>query len=60
MLSSDHAVQRALSLLREAGDTAELLQLAVQPDRSDWVPVVAPEEGQEEGAAAAAIGGGNP
>jgi len=60
MLSSDHAVQRALSLLREAGDTAELLQLAAQADRSDWVPVMAPEEAQEEGTAAAAVGGETP
>ena len=59
MLGADRVVQRALALLRDSGDTAELLRLASQAERSDWIPVVAVEAPQEE-AAAVSDGGGTP
>lgn len=64
MVDSDRVIQRALALLRDSGDTADLLQLAAQPERSDWRPVVAPETfpaGEEEtGSAAAGTGASIP
>jgi carboxyl-terminal processing protease len=55
-LASDNAVLRALGLLREAADTGELLQMAAQAERSDWTPVLAPEEIQEQGTPVAGEG----
>lgn len=53
VVDSDRAVQRALSLLADSDTTADLLRLAAQAERSDWVPVVATETPQErEGAGA--------
>jgi hypothetical protein len=49
MMDSDRVLQRTLTLLRESGTTSELLQLAALRENSDWTPVVAAEEAQEEG-----------
>ena len=51
MMDSDRVLQRTLTLLRDSGTTSELLQLAALPENSDWTPVVATEEAQEEGSA---------
>jgi carboxyl-terminal processing protease len=44
MVSSDRAIQRALRLLEETTSTGELLELAANPDLSDWVPRTRPPE----------------
>ena len=49
VMDSDRVLQRTLTLLRESGTTSELLQLAALRENSDWTPVVAAEEAQEEG-----------
>jgi hypothetical protein len=50
-IDSDRVVQRALALLKDSGSTADLLRLAAQVERSDWIPVVAVETPQESGVA---------
>ncbi|MGW8267915.1 MAG: S41 family peptidase [Longimicrobiales bacterium] len=47
MLNSDRVVQRALDLLEDSETTADLLRMASQVERSDWIPVVATETPQE-------------
>ena len=49
MVASDRVIQRALALLRDSGDTADLLRIASQRERSDWIPVVATEKPVEDG-----------
>jgi carboxyl-terminal processing protease len=44
MVSSDRTIQRALRLLEETTSTGELLELASNPDLSDWVPRTRPPE----------------
>jgi carboxyl-terminal processing protease len=60
MVASDNALLRALALLEEAAGTSELLQMAAQIDRSDWTPVLAPEEIQEQATPVAGGGGQKP
>jgi carboxyl-terminal processing protease len=48
MVDSDRVIQRAMALLRDSGNTVDLLRMAAQPERSDWRPVVAPETVQAE------------
>jgi carboxyl-terminal processing protease len=60
MVASDNALLRALALLEEAAGTSELLQMAAQIDRSDWTPVLAPEETQEQATPVAGGGGQKP
>jgi carboxyl-terminal processing protease len=40
ILSQDRILQQALSLLKDSSSPAELLALAADPGRSDWLPVV--------------------
>jgi carboxyl-terminal processing protease len=56
MMDSDRVLQRTLTLLRDSGTTSDLLRLAARPENSDWTPVVATEETQEEGSAPAGAG----
>jgi len=53
MIQGDRALQRALALLRDAGDTSDLLRLAAEAQRSDWWPVVAQDAPQEVASSAA-------
>jgi carboxyl-terminal processing protease len=59
MMDSDRVLQRALALLRASGNTSELLQRAARAENSDWTPVLAPEEPQDDGVAVTG-GGGTP
>jgi len=43
MLASDRVAQRALTLLREASSTGDLLERAAQADLSDWTAVAVPD-----------------
>lgn len=47
-VSQDRVLQRALDLLDEASSTSELLEVAARPAFSDWTPVVAEADEQQE------------
>jgi carboxyl-terminal processing protease len=44
VVSQDRVIQRALRLLSQAATTEELLDLAADPELSDWNPVPRPED----------------
>ncbi len=54
MVSQDRAVQRALQLFEGADSTGDLLELAANPELSDWVPL--PETLEEADDPMAAVG----
>lgn len=58
VLARDRVLQRALGLLEDSASPAELLALAAEPLRSDWLPAVG--EDQVESAETPATRGGEP
>jgi carboxyl-terminal processing protease len=50
IVDADPVLRRSLRLLRDSRDTEELLRLGAQPERSDWIPTLAPEVPEENAA----------